>query len=157
MPKQEKPNLLWSVLTTKCPRCRRGAMFAQPNPWKLKEITKMPHRCPECGQPFELEVGFWYGTGYVSYALAFAVSVATFIAWWVLIGMSTQDHRFFWWLGLNAVFLILLQPWLMRLSRVIWLYFFVNYDPEYKQTSVKKFDYESESYFLPKEGPGGEA
>ena len=112
----------------------------------------MPHKCPECGQPFELEVGFWYGTGYVSYGLSFAISVATFIAWWVLIGMSTQDNRFFWWLGLNAVLLILLQPWLMRLSRVIWLYFFVYYDPDYKVTGVKKFDYETESYFLPKEG-----
>jgi hypothetical protein len=127
-------------------------MFSQPNPWKLKEMTKMPHSCPECGQPFELEVGFWYGTGYVSYGLCFAISVASFIAWWLLIGMSTQDNRFFWWLGVNAALLILLQPWLMRLSRVIWLYFFVYYDPDYKVTAVKKFDYESESYFLPKEG-----
>jgi hypothetical protein len=135
----------------KCPRCRRGPMFTQPNPWKLREITKMPHNCPECGQPFELEIGFWYGTGYVSYGLSFGVSVASFIAWWVLIGMSTQDHRFFWWLAFNAVLLIFLQPWLMRLSRVIWLYLFVHYDPDYKRTGVKKFDYESESYFLPKE------
>jgi len=112
----------------------------------------MPHKCPECGQPFELEVGFWYGTGYVSYGLSFAISVASFIAWWILIGMSTQDHRFFWWLGINAALLIILQPWLMRLSRVIWLYFFVYYDPDYKVTDVKKFDYETESYFLPKEG-----
>lgn len=141
----------------KCPRCRRGQMFTQPNPWKLKEITKMPHKCPECEQPFELEVGFWYGTGYVSYALSFALSVATFIAWWLVIGMSTQDNRFFWWLSFNAVLLIILQPWLMRLSRVIWLYFFVRYDPDYKQTNVKKFDYESESYFLPKEGEGDSA
>ncbi|HLX66754.1 MAG TPA: hypothetical protein VKR41_07150 [Puia sp.] len=152
MPKQEKPNFLWSLLTMRCPRCRRGAMFSQPNPWKLKEITKMPHNCPECGQPFELEVGFWYGTGYVSYALSFALSVASFIAWWVLIGMSTQDNRFFWWIGINAFLLIVLQPWLMRLSRAVWLYFFVSYDPDYKLTAVKKFDYESESYFLPKEG-----
>jgi len=112
----------------------------------------MPHKCPECGQPFELEVGFWYGTGYVSYGLSFAISVATFIAWWVLIGMSTQDNRIFWWLGINAGLLIILQPWLMRFSRVVWLYFFVPYDPNYKETSVKKFDYETETYFLPKEG-----
>lgn len=154
MPKPDQPNYIWSILTMKCPRCRRGPMFTQPNPWKLKEITKMPHHCPECGQPFELEVGFWYGTGYVSYALSFAASVATFIAWWVLIGMSTQDHRFFWWLAFNSVLLIVLQPWLMRLSRVIWLYFFVRYDPDYRETKVKKFDYESETYFLPDEkGP----
>ena len=110
MASQDRPNYFWSLLNMKCPRCRRGPMFTQPNPWKLREITKMPHNCPECGQPFELEIGFWYGTGYVSYGLSFGVSVASFIAWWVLIGMSTQDHRFFWWLAFNAVLLIFLQP-----------------------------------------------
>jgi uncharacterized protein DUF983 len=124
----------------KCPRCRRGSMFSNPNPWKLKQTLKMPEKCAECGQHFELEVGFWYGTGYVSYALSFALSVATFIAWWVLVGISTEDHRFFWWMGLNALFLIVLQPWIMRLSRVIYLYFFVSYDPNYKATPVKQFE-----------------
>lgn len=100
----------------------------------------MPDKCPECGQPFELEVGFWYGTGYVSYALSFALSVATFVAWWVLIGFSTEDRRFFWWMGLNAAFLVFMQPWLMRLSRVLYLYFFVSYDPDYKNTKVRKFE-----------------
>jgi len=111
----------------------------------------MPETCPECGQPYELEVGFWYGTGYVSYALSVALSVASFVAWYVLIGMSVQDNRFFWWLGLNAALLVMLQPWLMRLSRVIYLYFFVRYDPDYKNTQVKKFDYDSESYYRNKE------
>ena len=100
----------------------------------------MPDKCPECGQPFELEPGFWYGTGYVSYGLSFALSVATFIAWWVLIGFSTEDHRFFWWMGLNAAFLVFMQPWLMRLSRVMYLYFFVPYDADYKNTQVKRFE-----------------
>src|SRR5277367_4005198 len=109
----EKPNFFYSLFTMKCPRCRKGPMFFDPNPWKLKQTLKMPQTCPECGQPFELEVGFWYGTGYVSYALSFALSVATFIAWWVLVGMSTQDKRFFGWLAFNSVLLIMLQPWLM--------------------------------------------
>ncbi|GGB06470.1 hypothetical protein GCM10011511_32370 [Puia dinghuensis] len=126
-------------------------MFSQPNAWKLKEVLKMPSKCPECGQPYELEVGFWYGTGYVSYALSFALSVATFLAWWVLVGLSTNDYRFFYWMGLNAVFLIVLQPWLMRLSRVVYLYFFVSYDAHYKHTNVKQFDYETNSYYQ-KEG-----
>ncbi len=111
----------------------------------------MPSRCPECGQPYELEVGFWYGTGYVSYALTVALSVASFVAWYVLIGMSVNDNRFFWWMGINIFLLVVLQPWLMRLSRVIYLYFFVRYDPDYKNTQVTKFDYESETYFRKEE------
>jgi hypothetical protein len=139
----------------KCPRCRRGPLFSQPNPWKLSQITKMPDVCPECGQPFLLEVGFWYGTGYVSYGLSFFVSVATFVLWWLVVGLSTEDTRFFWWMGLNAVFLIAMQPWIMRLSRAVWIYFFVAYDPDYKETAVRKFDYETETYYGPGVQGGG--
>ena len=111
----------------------------------------MPDKCPECGQPYELEVGFWYGTAYVSYALTVAFCVATFVAWWVLIGMSTTDNRFFWWMGINGVLLVLLQPWFMRLSRVIYLYFFVKYDENYKETRVKTFDYNTENFYKKEE------
>ena len=45
--------------------------------------------------------------------------------------------------------------WLMRLSRVVYLYFFVSYDPNYKDTSVKKFDYETGSYYQPSEPDKG--
>jgi len=91
----------------------------------------MPENCPVCGQLFEIEVGFYYGTGFVSYALAVAISVASFVAWKVIVGMSLDDNRLFWWLGVNAVLLVVLQPLLMRLSRAIWIYFFVWYDPEW--------------------------
>jgi hypothetical protein len=147
MPKESKPNYLWSLLTMKCPRCRKGHMFTNDNPWKLKQTLKMPVKCPECGQPFELEVGFWYGTGYVSYALTVALTVASLVAWWVLIGFSSEDNRFFWWLGINSVLLLAMQPWLMRISRVIYLYFFVRYNKEYKDSKVKTFDYQSEDYY----------
>ena len=136
----------------KCPRCRRGPLFSNPNPWKLKETLKMPQKCPECGQRYELEVGFWYGTGYVSYGLSFLLSVLTFLAWWLLVGLSTEDHRFFYWMGLNAVFLVIMQPWLMRFSRAVYLYIFVSYDPDYKNTQTKQFDYETGSYYLKDEG-----
>jgi hypothetical protein len=142
-----KPNYWWSMFTMKCPRCRKGHMFKNKNPWKLKEVLKMNLHCEECSQPFELEVGFWYGTGYVSYALTVVFSVATLIAWWLLIGLSTTDNRFFWWVGTNAFLLIVLQPWIMRFSRVVYLYFFVRYDPDYRHTQVKKFDYKSEDYY----------
>lgn len=141
--KEPKPNLVGSVLTMKCPRCRRGSMFTHPNPYKnlsLKHIFDMPERCSVCGQKFDLEPGFWYGTGYVSYALAVALSVATFVAWYVLIGVSTEDNRIFYWLVLNSVILLILQPWLMRLSRVIYMLFFVTYDKNFTISKPKEFE-----------------
>lgn len=132
-----KPNYYWSILTMRCPRCRRGPMFKNGNPYKslkLSNIFDMHENCPVCKQKYDLETGFWYGTGYVSYALAIAVSATTFVAWLVLIGVSVDDSRIFWWLGLNILLLVVIQPWLMRLSRVIYMRFFVTYDMDYEKT-----------------------
>ncbi len=98
----------------------------------------MPEKCPACSQPFELEVGFYYGTGYVSYALTVAISVATFIAFWVLYGISINDNSLFIWLGLNIVVLVLAVPYIMRLSRTIWLTFFVKYNKNWQTEEAPK-------------------
>ncbi|WP_317235833.1 hypothetical protein [Niabella hibiscisoli] len=67
----------------------------------------------------------------MSYMLAVALSVASAIAWWVLIGFSLQDNRFVYWIIFNALLLVSLQPWLMRFSRSLWLSWFVKYDPNW--------------------------
>jgi len=139
-----KPNYIWSILTMRCPKCRRGDMFKHPNPYKklkLSYILDMYDRCPVCKQKYDLEVGFWYGTGYVSYGLAVLLSAITFVAWWVLIGISFSDNRVFYWLAINSFLLVVIQPWLMRISRVIYLYFFVSYDPDFENTKSFEFDY----------------
>lgn len=139
-----KPNYFWSILTMRCPRCRRGDMFKHSNPYKkikLSYILDMYHTCPVCNQKYDLEVGFWYGTGYVSYALAVLLSGLTFIAWWILIGISFNDNRVFYWLGINTFLLVVIQPWMMRLSRVIYLYFFVSYDADFENKKSVEFDY----------------
>jgi uncharacterized protein (DUF983 family) len=145
MNKNERPtpNALWSILTNKCPRCRRGEMFINKSAYRklsLKHIFAMPDECAECGQKYDLEPGFWYGTSYVSYALTVALSVATFVAWYVLIGVSVNDGRIFWWLGTNALILVVAQPWLMRISRVLYIRFFVSYDKDYEKTKPKEFE-----------------
>ena len=121
----------------RCPRCRRGRMFKNTNPYKklsLKYIFDMPEHCPVCKQKFNLEVGFWYGTGYVSYFLTVMLSAFTFIAWWAVIGISTDDNRILYWLGFNTILIVVLQPWLMQLSRVVYIYFFIRYDENYENT-----------------------
>ncbi|MVT11881.1 DUF983 domain-containing protein [Chitinophaga sp. ysch24] len=126
---KKRPGYLLSLLSMKCPHCRRGDMFKEKNAYlHLSKLFHMHERCPVCGQKYELETGFWFGTGYVSYALAVALSVATLIAYWVFFGLSWEDNSVYIWLGVNGGILLLLQPWLMRISRVIYLYFFVYYD-----------------------------
>jgi hypothetical protein len=77
----------------------------------------------------------------------------SFALWWLTIGFSLKDDRFFWWLGTNAVLLLAMQPWFMRVSRALYLYFFVSYDENYETAPTKTFDYSSEDFFLKKEDP----
>jgi hypothetical protein len=42
-----------------------------------------------------------------------------------------------WWLGINGVLLVLLQPPIMRISRTIWLAFFVRYKPDTRALAYK--------------------
>jgi phage FluMu protein Com len=129
---KKKPNYFVSLFTMKCPHCRRGDMFKNKNPfhWRLSHIFDMHEKCPVCKQVYELETGFWFGTGYVSYALGVAFSVFTLILYWLAFGLSFMDNSIFYWLGVNGVLLLLIQPWMMRISRAIYLYFFVYYDED---------------------------
>ena len=131
-----KPSLILSVFENKCPRCRRGKLYMHANVYDLKRFMKMNDRCPVCGQALDMEPGFYYGTNMVSYALAVLFSILTFVVWWFTIGFSLQDKRFFTWLAVNAVLLVLLQPPLMRLSRTVWLAFFVPYSQNWRQGDV---------------------
>jgi uncharacterized protein (DUF983 family) len=128
----KKPNFIWSLLTLRCPRCRRGDMFINKTSFINKKNMAMPERCPVCGQPMDLEVGFYYGTGYVSYALDVAIGVATFVAGQVLFGIHFADNSIFIWMGTFFAILAIAYPYIMRLSRTIWLCFFVGYDKDWK-------------------------
>lgn len=125
-----------NILSQKCPRCYQGKMFT--HKWyQLKYMGNMVQKCEVCGQRTELETGFYYGTGYVSYALSVAVSVTTFVASWVLFDVGFSNNNIYWWLGINTVLLILLQPVFMRLSRVLWLSWFFHQDDAMHHVNCK--------------------
>ncbi|WP_162127960.1 DUF983 domain-containing protein [Flavobacterium phycosphaerae] len=128
---------LKNILTRKCPRCHEGDLFT--HKWyELKDNNKMKSHCAVCGQRTELEPGFYHGTGYVSYALTVGFSILTFVLWITLTDIGIRDKRIFWWLIINVVLLILLQPWVMRTSRVLWLsWFFHDDDHHYAHNKNK--------------------
>lgn len=117
-----------SVFNNKCPRCRKGDLFKTKSAYNLKNILEMNENCSVCNQKTEIEPGFYYGTSYVSYVLAVAFVVAVFIAWYVIIGFSMNDNKVFGCMGTAIVGLIAMQPFLMRLSRSLWLSWFVKYN-----------------------------
>jgi uncharacterized protein (DUF983 family) len=131
-----KPGFILSILQNKCTRCRRGKLYQYDNAYNLKKFMIMNEKCSVCGQPLDMEPGFYYGTNMVSYTLAVFICVFTFFLWWATIGFSLTDKRFFWWIGANAILLILLQPPLMRLSRTVWLSFFVRYSSNWDKGDI---------------------
>ena len=123
--------LFRSIVLNKCPRCRTGNLFLDPNPYHFRKMMLMPERCLVCNHRFEEQPAFFFGTGYVSYALTVAFSIVTFLLWFKFVGISTRDSRLLYWFITNALLMLLLQPILQRLSRSIWLAFFVRYDPDW--------------------------
>ena len=122
---------LTTVINCRCPRCREGKLFKYPLSLGLKRNMEMHEDCPVCKQATDIEVGFYYGTGYISYLICIAIVIVSFFVWLLTIGFSFQDKRFLIWIIATCLFLAILQPWLMRFSRVLWLSFFVEYDPDW--------------------------
>jgi hypothetical protein len=132
--KGERPHrgYVATVVNCWCPRCREGKLFRHSLTFRIRRNMEMYEECPVCKQPTDIEVGFYYGTGYVSYVIGLLLSGISFVIWFLLIGFSFHDKRFLYWVIINSVGLFVLQPWLMRFSRALWLSFFVPYDPEWE-------------------------
>jgi hypothetical protein len=132
--KNERPHRGYAttIITCRCPRCREGKLFRHGQTFRFRRNLDMHARCPVCAQPTDIEVGFYYGTGYVSYLIALLITIISFLLWLLTIGFSFKDQRFLYWIVGNSVMLFLIQPWLMRFSRVLWLSWFVQYDPEWE-------------------------
>lgn len=131
------PGLIGSVLLNRCPRCREGRLFTNPNPYDLRTTMRMPEHCPVCGQAFELQTGFYFGTGYVSHFLSVAFILISFAFWFFTIGVSFHDNRLYWYLVSVSSFLLLTQPLQQRLCRSIWIAFFVRYQRDWRQLAMQ--------------------
>jgi uncharacterized protein (DUF983 family) len=114
---------LYSIINNRCPACNQGYVFKTKPLFSYKEFTKMNDKCSVCGEDFIREVGFYYGAMYVSYALTVAYLVgATIVFVWLTEWFSIPE--FFYFLFPSMLFLF---PFFYRLSRLIWLNFFVKY------------------------------
>lgn len=113
-----------AIIKMRCPRCEQGKLFINPNPYNLKDLTKMPKQCECCGQLTQPETGFYYGAMYVSYALCIAISFGNYFLFELVLGFS--GARF---LIINTLVLLLLWPVIFRYARVIYFYIFVRYNP----------------------------
>jgi uncharacterized protein (DUF983 family) len=129
-----KGSKVYSIFAGVCPVCHQGKMYKEPNPYKMRKLFKMNERCSFCGLKFKMEPSFFFGAMYVSYGIGVAISVALFIITYYFIGLG-RLASFFSIIG----GLFFLYPVIIRLSRNIWINFFLDYDPS-KAKLVKKND-----------------
>jgi len=121
----KKGNKLYSILTGSCPRCHKESMYSYPNPYNIGGLFKMRERCSHCGTKYKIEPSFFFGAMYVSYAVGIAFAVAVFVITYIFLGFTL----------LNAFMAIVLTlivflPVIIRISRNIWVNFFINYTSE---------------------------
>ncbi|MEX6627195.1 DUF983 domain-containing protein [Tenacibaculum salmonis] len=124
---------LYSILKGKCPRCHEGEFFKYKMTINPKKITKLHDNCPKCDLKYMMEPSFFFGAMYVNYGLAVALFVGVFIISKVFIGLTILQS----FISIIVVSL-LLTPFTLRLSRIIWINIFIAYDKNVKKLSSKK-------------------
>lgn len=125
-----KGTRLYSMILHKCPRCHEGDLFTS-GAYNMKRFTEMPEKCSHCGQRFMLEPYFYSGAMYVSYALQVALFIAVYVALRVLFNPPMETYMI-----TTMVVALLIFPVTMRLSRSIYINFFVSYDKRFRQKHV---------------------
>lgn len=124
---ESEKGYLHSVLSQNCPRCRKGKLFAH-GPYHLRKFFLMNDSCSCCGQTFHLEPSFYDGAMYVSYAIQVALFVTVFVALSVL----HPQAGLAWHIGGITSLVIVFSPMTYRLSRSLWIHFFVKYNRDAK-------------------------
>ncbi len=86
--------------------------------------------CELCQTDFKREPGFYFGAAYVSYGLTVGLWVAIYVAmyclnsWgWIEYEFLTHSTKFF---TVGIILLVGLVPVIFRLSRSLWLSWFVK-------------------------------
>jgi uncharacterized protein (DUF983 family) len=120
----KKGSKLNSILTGSCPKCQKESMYEDKNPLHLSKVLKMNENCSHCGFKYQIEPSFFYGAMYVSYGLNVAVGIAAFIVSFVFFG-ATIEQSFI----TIILTLVVLFPFVLRLSRNLYINMFVSYDP----------------------------
>lgn len=108
-----------AVFLGKCPRCRKGDIFAYPAT-NLSKFNRMNDVCPHCGVMLEPEPGFYQGAMYVGYGFTVAIIVMVSIILYYFLGNPSE-----WvYIGTVVALMILLVPLNYRYSRIVYLYLF---------------------------------
>jgi uncharacterized protein (DUF983 family) len=120
-----------ALLALRCPRCHEGKLFST-SALNVTKFARMPAQCPVCGQSFEPEPGFYFGSMYIT----FAFNVATMFAVGIPLYFFFGDPDTWVYVVAVTVVALLLTPLILRYSRAIMLYLFggARYDSKWHRS-----------------------
>ena len=123
-----KGSKMYSILFNKCPKCHIGNFWTTNNPLKnmLLNTKYTCQTCENCSLSYELEIGFWYGSMYVSYA----ISVAVMMLFWTLTSVFFPLINIFSEILIIVIAILLASPLNYHISRLVWINFFIKYTPD---------------------------
>jgi len=126
----KKPLLIPALFTMKCPSCRKSTVFVNKSIFPLDKCLALKDECEVCGEKLKSEKN---NGGGINYALTMMLFFLNLLWYWPVfsgsptLGLSTKNNSVFWYLGMSTTVVILAQPYLMRLSRMIYLYLYVGF------------------------------
>lgn len=125
MSSSKRPVIL-GLLGMRCPTCRKGRIFANRSVFPLGQCLKMVDNCDKCGQKMLFESNNGGGINYALTVMLFFLNLAWY---WPIFGMSYKDNSVYYYLITSILVVIVAQPWLMRISKVIYLYVYLEFNP----------------------------
>lgn len=126
----KKGTKLYSIFFNKCPKCHEGEFMKEKNMFKIHKAFQMNEKCSNCGFKYSIEPSFFYGAMYVNYSLTVGIAIITFVVATLFFNLSLLESFI-----PIVVVLLLTTPITIRLSRIIWINFFIKFDPSLTKTT----------------------
>jgi len=120
----KRPALLPAMFSMKCPSCRKSTVFVNRSIFPLDQCLTLKDECEICGEKMKSESN---NGGGINYALTMVLFFLNLLWYWPIFGLSYKDNSVFYFLGASLAVVLLAQPYLMRLSRMLYLYLYIGF------------------------------
>lgn len=131
-----EPKSRKSVFFLRCPSCGKGKLFKSKHPYELSKVLDMNEHCAYCKEDFEVETGFYQGAMYISYIITCAMCIAI-LPIYIAFNFSREkflDNAMYYLIACFTL-LFVMAPYIVQLSRAVWLKIHVLYLKNSKEDS----------------------
>jgi hypothetical protein len=99
-------------------------VFINKGIFPLGKLVALKDECEVCGEKMKSESN---NGGGINYALTVVLFFLNLCWYWPIFGLSYKDNSVFYYLGSSIAVVLVAQPWLMRVSRMVYLYLYIGF------------------------------